>query len=228
MASAGQPYAVSDVWFKTLVKFDDINPENTVPVLIADGQRVAGSGDILAWLDAARPDAGLYPQGAAEWEAWADEVVGPWARRVAYRTIYARPSHYTRNPGLWALFRASRSLVLNILKHAKARRFDARDADDGPKLLDRISEQLGDTGTGYLFGARPSAADFATAALLEPALRIRREPICTHPAWAELHAYVARVKPRRMPARRRIKWNPAQRATWAALPLASVPKTVPA
>lgn len=221
MAHVGQRYNASNVWFRTLVKFHDINPDNTVPVLVADGQRIAGSAAIMAWLDA-RHDAGLYAdREVAAWEAWADDVIGPYARRMAYRTIHARPTHYTGNPALWSLFRASRGLVLNILKHSKARRFEDSDAEEGPRILDRISEQLGDNGTGVLFGAAPTAADFATAALLEPLLRIRREAICEHPAWAEMQGYVARMTPKRHTRGKTVKWTPARRAAWASLPLAS-------
>ncbi len=219
LAHADVRYATSDVWFRTLVDFQDINPENTVPVLVVDGRRIAGSAAILQWLDKTRPDTGLFPEPAvAAWEAWADEAIGPYARRVAYRTIYAHPTHYTRNPLIWSVLRAARGLVLNILKHAKARRFEEADAAAGPEILDRISARLGENGTGVLFGGAPSAADFATAALLEPVLRIRKEPLCDHPAWNEMQAYVARIR-HKSASTRKLKWTPQQRAAWAALPL---------
>ncbi len=219
LAHAEQPYAKCDVWFRTLVSFTDINPENTVPVLVVDGHRIAGSQAILQWLDERHPGLGLYSEPAVtEWEAWADATIGPYARRIAYRTIYAHPTHYTGNPALWPVLRAGKGLVLNILKHAKARRFEEQDERAGPEIFDRISAQLGETGTGYLFGATPTAADFATAALLSPVLRIRKEAICDHPAWSEMQAYVKRL--RHKPAvRGKHKWTPTKRSQWAALPL---------
>jgi glutathione S-transferase len=54
----------------------------TMPVLVADGQRIADSTDIIAWLEERFPDRPLYPADpgdrtrALELEDWFDENLG--------------------------------------------------------------------------------------------------------------------------------------------------------
>lgn len=64
-----------------------------------------------------------------------------------------------------------------------------------------VHAQLRKTATGYLFGAQPTAADFATAALLEPLVPAAAElGYADLPGWADVAAFVDRVRPARSSA----------------------------
>jgi glutathione S-transferase len=68
-------------------------PGITVPALLLDGERVQGTREIAAALDARRPEAPLLPQDPAlrqavdEAEAWGDQVYQPLARRMAWGAL---------------------------------------------------------------------------------------------------------------------------------------------
>jgi glutathione S-transferase len=219
---AGIPYDYSNVGLATLRAFHDINPENTVPVLIVDGERICGSNAIMQWMDRVAPGAGLYAdKQAAKWETWADEEVGLLARRSAYRTAYEQPTWYTNQPAIWAALRAARPILLNVLKAYKASRFYADDDVACPTYLAKIGNQLEKSGARFLFGAAPTAADFAVAALTKPILRIRKGPMFEVQQFATLRAYADRVRGAgNSTRRRRRRWTRTQRATMAALPVA--------
>lgn len=221
LAHAGISYHARDVWFRQLVDLTDLHPDGTVPVLAADGRRWCGSQTIMGWIDAAAPGVGLYPSPEVRaWESWADAEVGPLARRDCYRTIYEHPTRYTRNPLAWAVLRAGRPQVLAILKHIKARRDYPRDDAVRDGVLDRIGDRLRDQDTGFLFSDGPTAADFATAALLAPMLHLRRHPVATHPDRRMLGEYVARVRPRRSTRQARRRLGADERQALTAWPLA--------
>lgn len=201
------------VWFKDLIDIRSINPENTVPVLELEDRLVCGSGDILQWLGGESVTGHtLYPsRDVGEWETWADEVVGPLARRDAYRTLYEHPTRYTRNPLVWGLGVAARPLILNVIKSYKGRRYYESDDLERADVLSRIGDRLRASEGPFLFGTGKTAADYATAALLEPFLRIQRRHL-DHPDRDLLKAYVRRVKPHGSPYRRRERFDDAARA----------------
>ncbi len=200
------------LWFRDLIDIRSINPENTVPILELEDRIICGSAAIMQWIaDTADAEATLYPSDEArKWEAWADEVIGPLSRRDAYRTLYEKPTRYTRNPLVWVAAMSARGLILNVIKSFKGRRYYDQDDLDRPEVLTRIAEQLRAHGP-YLFGDSKSAADYAVAALLEPMLRIRA-PSQQHPDWDFLKDYLGRVKARRSPYRSREKFGPDVRA----------------
>lgn len=217
MTHAGMRYDARDVWFGSLVDFHHVNPANTVPVLEVDDRLLCGSHAILEWLHEQKPAAGLYPEPAvAEHEAWADDKLGPWVRREAYRVIYARPQHWTENPLIWLAGFAGRKLVLKILKAYRARRFEERDRADAGLLLRRAADRLRD-GQPFLFGDWPTAADFAQAALLEPLLRIRRHTLHQHPDWDILVAHMERVRPGHTLRGRTRRASKTDHARWTAM-----------
>lgn len=221
LAHAGTPYEARDVWFRDLVDLTDLHPEGTVPVLAADGRHWCGSQDIMGWIHATAPEAHLYPSPeVSAWESWADAEVGPLARRDCYRTIYEHPTRYTRNPLLWAVLRAARPQVLGILKHIKARRDHPRDDAVRDGVLTCIADRLREQGTGFLFSDRPTAADFATAALLAPMLHLRRHPVAAHPDRRLLGEYVARVRPQNTTRMGRRRLGADERRDMAAWPAA--------
>ncbi len=217
LSHAGVPYDAIDVWFRELADFRHANPANTVPIMEVDGQILCGSQTIVRWAHAERPEAGLYPnEEVAAWEQWADEELGPLARHDAYRTLYAHPTRYGRNPGLWLVARAARGLILTILKSYKVRRFETEDAAKRGPTLTKIADQLRATGTGYLFADHPTAADFATAALLGPLLPIRDWEYKTHPDMPLLRAFVKRVQPTSTRTKRR-RATQQDHARWTAM-----------
>ncbi len=213
MHHAGIEFDARNVSLRQMVDIRDLHPENTVPVLVADERRICGSDQIMRWIAEQAPTADLYRDDAAAWESWADENLGPLARRDAYRTIYEHPTWYTANPALWMLFRAARSTVLTILKTYKARRHYDSDDAARPAIIQHVIDGLGDK--PYLGGDTPHAGDFAVAAMLQPMLRIRKGPIAT-PELRSLQPYVDRLA-RRTRGRR---LGSAERAHFAAMGLA--------
>lgn len=213
---AGIPYETRDVWFRALMNFQHVNPAGTVPVLEANGTLYCGSHRIVAWAAQQRPEAELYANNdVAEHEAWCDEVLGPWAQREAYRTLHTKPFSFGRNPGYWAAGLAAKPLILGILKHYKARRFDETDITEAEGRFTQAADRLRD-GQPFLFGDRATAADIAQAALIEPLLRCRNL-LPDHPDRGILAAHVKRVKPKSMRRRRR-RASKADHARWTALP----------
>ncbi|MCA1810511.1 MAG: glutathione S-transferase family protein [Halobacteriales archaeon] len=233
LAQAGIPYDALDVPLWQMRHAWRANPrQGTVPVLRVPEGVLMDSHDILAWADAHRVPAAapLYPDGlraeVEEWESWAGDVVGPAVRREAYRALHRHPGAaraygaptYTRIPLL------SRRMFLAVLRHYKARRFEATDPPLLRAAVDRAAHQLTLTGTGYLLGRHPTAADHAVAALLEP-LRLAKG--YDGPAWRLVSAYIERVKPRTttLATARRVRrkdWD-ALEAAAKATPLAASP-----
>jgi glutathione S-transferase len=204
LTQAGIPYDAVDVPLWRMRNAWRANPrQGTVPVLRTPEGLLMDSHDILVWADAHRAPGAppLYPDGLRQeveaWEAWAGDVVGPAVRREAYRALHRRPRAaraygaplYTAIPVL------SRRLFLGVLKHYKARRFEAADPPAIRAAIDRTARQLTLTGTGYLVGRHPTAADHAVAALFEP-LALAKEGY-GGPAWRLVEAYIERVRPRR-------------------------------
>lgn len=204
------------IWFRDLIDIQEINPENTVPVLELDDRLVCGSHAILEWA-AEATGADLWPSDDVRaWEAWADETVGPLARRDAYRTVYERPLSYSRNPAIWVAGLLGRRLVLGVLKTIKARRDYAADDRDRAEVLSRIGTRLRASAGPFLFGDEKTAADYATAALLRPLLRVRLKSHTGHADWRLLRQYIRRVRPRGSPIRKRSRFTPDVRARMAS------------
>ncbi|HUR62821.1 MAG TPA: glutathione S-transferase N-terminal domain-containing protein [Candidatus Thermoplasmatota archaeon] len=201
------------------------NPrQGTVPVLRTDDGVLVDSHDILAWADAHRGEGAkpLFPEGIRSeveaWEAWAGDEIAPAVRREAYRALHAHPSRgraygaplYARLPFV------GRRLVLAVLKHYKARRFEAADPPAIRAAIDRVAGQLTLTGTGYLLGPHATAADHAVAALLEPLALVREA--YDGPGLSLVEAYVARVRPARTT---RQDGRAVRERDWRALELAA-------
>jgi glutathione S-transferase len=200
---AGVPYATIDV---KLVRMKDLyraNPEGTVPVLRLGDELHFGSHAVLRHAEAHRSPAAqsLYPPKVrAEveaWESWVDSTVGSAVRREAYRALHAKPSLAKGHDlPLWMRLPFARRFYLTVLKLLKARRYEADDRTALEAAIDLTARRLGATGTGYLYGKTPTAADVATAALLEPLI-----PMATHlgydrlPGWLAVAALVDRVRP---------------------------------
>lgn len=202
------------IWFRDLVDIRSINAENTVPVLELDDRLVCGSHNILRWLeDESEMGHTLFPSKEVEkWEAWADETVGPLARRDSYRTLYETPLRYSRNPVLWAAGFGAKGLLLAIMKAYKARRYYEQDDAERAAVLARIADRLRDSDGAFLFGDTKTAADYATAALLKPMLKIRKPSHTGHPDWTILREYVQRMRPSGSPYKRKERFNQSVRS----------------
>ena len=206
LSANGIPYDTLDVSLKAMRKWALVLPEGTVPVLKVD-RVIAGSSNILRWLD--DQVGGLYPADAAQLEKWADDEIGPVARRVAYQTIHDTPRAYGDSLLWHMVFRLARRQVLGVLKHYKARRFVETDRLAVGAILRKIERQLENSGTGFLFGNKPSAADYATTALVSPMLPIRNLSATSGPTGQVVREYVRRVKPKTLTRRRR-RWARAK------------------
>jgi glutathione S-transferase len=203
LAQARVPYATLDVRLVKMADQKRANPEGTVPVLRVGDELLFGSHAVLRWAEANKaPGApSLYPSSlkaqVEAWESWADQTLGSVVRREAYRALHARPG-LAGGHGLplWMRTPFARRFYLGVLKLLKARRFEAEDATAVREAVATIVGQLGRSGTGYLFGSQPTAADVATAALVEPLLPAADERgYARLPGWAHVAAYVARVRP---------------------------------
>lgn len=208
LTAAGIAYSSLDV---RLVKMGDLyraNPEGTVPVL-----RVAGPGGhdelhfgsqaVLRWADSHRSMTAppLYPPAVRSqvetWESWADTTLGSTVRREAYRALHDRPSLAAGHGlPLWMRTPFARRFYLAVLKLLKARRYEAVDAESVRTGLAQIAGQLKRMGTGFLFTTHATAADFATAALLEPLVpAARHRGYDRLPGWDAVEPYIARLRP---------------------------------
>lgn len=203
LTQAGVPYRTLDVRLAKMADQKRANPEGTVPVLRVGDELLFGSHAALRWAEAHRAPStpSLYPPSlkaqVEAWESWADTMLGMAVRREAYRALHARPSLAAGHGlPLWMRTPFARRFYLKVLKLLKARRFEEADARAVREGVATIVAQLGRTGTGYLFGAQPTAADHATAAMLEPLVPAADERGYDKLAgWAHLVAYVARVRP---------------------------------
>lgn len=205
LTHAGIDYDALDVKLWEMKNAKRANPrEGTVPVMRVGDKLVFGSHEVMAWAEGHKaPDAlPLYPPKWAVqvglWEAWADESLGPVTRREAYRELHKRPKTFRGYPDvkLWMTLPPARRLYLAVLKNYKARRFDDTDPTAVRSIIQKVFERLAKAGTDYLFVDYPTAADYATAALLEPLLPCAvPRGYDAEPGWGELEDFVRRVKP---------------------------------
>lgn len=200
---AGVPYTTIDVKLVRMADLYRANPEGTVPVLKLGDDLHFGSHAVLRHAEAHQSPVApsLYPPRVrAEveaWESWVDSTVGSAVRREAYRALHAKPSLAKGHDlPLWMRLPFARRFYLTVLKLLKARRYDAEDRKALEAAIALTAQRLAATGTGYLYGSTPTAADVATAALLEPLV-----PIAAHlgydklPGWPAVAALVDRVRP---------------------------------
>lgn len=205
LTHAGVPYSTIDVSLPGMRYLKRASPKaRTVPLLAVGTELIQGSSEILRWADAHRIEAAssLYPKrhraAVEELEAWADDVIGPLARREGYRALIASPKLYAKGIKQRIQLRVGRKLFKVILKIYKADDYPD-DAKRMSRVIDRVATTLEDTGTGYLVTDQPTAADYAVAALLSPVLPAAEHHGYTkHPGWAAIPAFVERVKPARL------------------------------
>ncbi len=205
LSHAGIEYDALDVKLWEMKNAKRANPkEGTVPVLRVANKVVFGSHNIMTWAEEYKAGDALplYPHKWAVhiglWESWADESVGPVTRREAYREMHERPKSFRGYPDVkfWMTLPPARRLYLGVLKHYRTRRYDATDPAAMQEIVAKVAERLAKAGTDYLFADYPTAADYATAALLEPSLPCaRRRGYDQEPGWGAVQDFVQRVRP---------------------------------
>jgi glutathione S-transferase len=169
----------------------------TVPcVVFEDGEKVAGSLNVMRALDARAPEPPLYPtehdrRAAVEQaERWGEEVLQPLARRLAWAALVRKPAAVASYSGGARLaLPTPRAVVRAIapgLAAIQSRRWSARGAQIGADLaaleahLDQVDRWIAD---GVLGAPEANAADLQIGASLrllltlgdlEPRLRAPR------------------------------------------------------
>ena len=156
--------------------------QKALPVLVLDGKPIADSTEIIAALEAYRPDPPLYPAGEAErrraleLEDYFDEELGPHIRRAFFHILLEHTDYVvacltlgagdTTRRVYRAMFPFTRLLMkvdMGIDDAAAARSWAKVDA-----ALDRLEGEL--RPSGYLVGDSFTVADLTAAALFSPLL----------------------------------------------------------
>jgi glutathione S-transferase len=95
--------------------------------------------------------------------------------------------------------------------------------------LDQVADQLKRMGTGFLFAEHPTAADFATAALLEPLVPAAAQlGYDREPAWAAVVQLIGRVRPAATTRSGGKRIREADWQEWATLNATAPPAAMPA
>jgi glutathione S-transferase len=154
----------------------------TVPVLVADGEVIGDSADIIAWVDRRlAPEQRLLPGDPGELEraralcARFDGELGPRGRRLMYVHVFSQPREMLafNNAGVprWEdrAIRLGWPLVKRVITRALDITPGVEVADEAAvwREFDYVAEQLAD-GRPYLLGERFGAADLTFAALAAP------------------------------------------------------------
>ena len=156
---------------------------STVPVLIDQSAVVQGSSEIITYLDEKYPEKSLTPkdevqkQEALDWEAFADDEIGPHIRRCFYYILlkyrstvieylsydcswYAKPVISIVFPFLKKKMIVSMDISSSTNEESKIKFFDA---------LNQLGGYLQER--KFLVGNSFSRADLAAASLVAPAFR---------------------------------------------------------
>ncbi len=222
LTHAGIPYRILDLPLRDMLhKIRRANPgEGTVPILVTQDGIVFGSHGILRWADAHRAPGTppLYPPHDAPsieaWEADMDRDAGPAVRREAYRVLVERPEVYADSAMDRARLILARPRFRRIMRHYQMDHYR-----DDTRILRGLIERTAATLAarsegGFLFGDRVSAADVATAALMQPLLAIgRTRGLAGDTAWEVFASHVARTKPARLT---RVGKRPVRARDWKA------------
>jgi glutathione S-transferase len=151
------------------------------PVLVLDGETIAGSARILAALDARFPERRLLPEApelaerALELQAHFDAEVGPAVRTVLFSVLIREPGQLCRTfaqgkpAASRRLYRAALPLLRPLIARANGvtdRANVERSLAASERAFDLVARAAGPS--GQLVGDRFSLADLTAAALLAP------------------------------------------------------------
>jgi len=158
---------------RLLVRLMGFKGDRVPAVKFADGRRAQGTRELPRVLDELMPEPRLVPDDprALHAEAWADEVLQQWARRMV-------AGAGSRDPDALAGRGAGGRLDALLTRHERPRRLVARavltafrvtkeqqqdDLERTPQLLDRVDAWIEE---GVLNGRELRSADFAVASSL--------------------------------------------------------------
>lgn len=154
------------------------NARGRVPVLLADGEKIADSSDILSWLDERYPDPPLDLCDAREratvkiLEDWADEV--PYFYGMYFRFIDPENFACMKREVFAKMPAPLRWLVPGIALRVVKKRANGQGVGtkglevvyrEARECLDALEGRLGEQ--GFLVGDRLTRADLAVAAVLD-------------------------------------------------------------
>jgi glutathione S-transferase len=179
--------------------------QTATPVLLADGEPVAGSARILDLLESRHPDPPLYPADPAERERaleiqrFFDEEIGPKIRRALFSILLDHPRYLAEvfaghrsavvrrlYAGVFPLVRAKMTREMQIEEPWVSEAFEG--TREG---FDFVAKHAGPS--GHLVGDRFSVADLAAAALLAPGVDVRHpDMVKPEPRPPEVDAWLAR------------------------------------
>jgi len=183
-----------------------LSGQRATPVLVLDGEVIAGSAKILAALDQRFPERPLLPEDpklaerALALEAYFDAEVGPAVRTAVFSVLIHEPDQLCRTfskgkpAGSSALYRAAFPLMKPLIARANGvvdpanveRAFATSEA-----ALERVAREAGPS--GQLAGERFSLADLACAALLAPLVSPEHPDMCQpRPRPARIEQFLAR------------------------------------
>ena len=147
----------------------------TVPAISIDGEKLSGSRAIMRRLDELVPEPAMYPPDPAERarveaaEAWGDEVLQGYARRVVWPTFRAHPEamhSFQKGSKLPALPVPVLKVMAPVATRIEMRANEATSATYPedlralPEILDTADGFIAD---GVIGGEQPNAADLQIA-----------------------------------------------------------------
>lgn len=163
-----------------VAKMRKMGLKSSLPVLQHDATLIQNSSDIITYLDRLFPHRPLSPadetlaREAVEWEAVADEEIGPHVRRICYDQLLQYPHIVVpllSHGGPWygrfvvrLMFREVRDRMRQRMRINDAEVRLSRETLNA--ALEKVRRRL--TGREYLVGDEFTRADLAVAALLAP------------------------------------------------------------
>lgn len=154
--------------------------KSSLPVVRHDDTLIQNSSDIITYLDRVFPDRSLSPadqaraREALEWEAIADEEIGPHVRRICYHHLLEHPDVVVpllAHGGPW-YGRFLLRVMFPKLRERMRQRMQINDAEvkSSARTLDAALEKVRRrlAGREFLVGEAFTRADLAVAALLAP------------------------------------------------------------
>jgi glutathione S-transferase len=183
-----------------------LSGQRTTPVLVLDGEVIAGSARILAALEQHFPERPLLPEDpklaerALALEAHFDAEVGPAVRTAVFSVLIREPDQlcrtFSQGKPAWssALYRAAFPLTGPLIGRANGtldRAGVERAFARSEAALEQVARELGPS--GQLAGDRFSLADLACAALLAPLVSPDHPDMSQpRPRPAAIEAFLAR------------------------------------
>jgi glutathione S-transferase len=172
-----------------------LSGQNKVPVLVLEGEPIAGSDRILVEMERLRPEPALFPRAASERERalaiqkYFDEEVGPDTRRLFWASYLSRPADCARMAAdgfagaTYRIWRAGVPILRPLLRgnmgidRASIERARGRLVG----YFERLESEIGPR--GHLVGDRFTVADLAAAAVMTPIVRPPEFPYPLPEPW---------------------------------------------